>query len=231
MSLEPARRIFAAASRPLAGLGLILLVLLGFPVSTGAAAEPPAATAMRLEGDAGRTRFTADLSAAVGYSVYVLSNPYRVVIDLPQVVFSLPPETGQEATGLVRAYRFGPVDEGRARIVLDTDGPALIGKAALLQQEPGQPARLVVDLVRVEEQAFADKLAAGKTVKLPLDPVADWRIEAVHAEAGKYVFRMRDYEKPDEAPTTIHVEPKAEAIHIPEWQRTYVRCMGFQSRS
>lgn len=116
---------------------------------------------MRLEGDAGRTRFTADLSAAVGYSVYVLSNPYRVVIDLPQVVFSLPPETGQEATGLVRAYRFGPVDEGRARIVLDTDGPALIGKAALLQQEPGQPARLVVDLVRVEEQAFADKLAAA----------------------------------------------------------------------
>jgi N-acetylmuramoyl-L-alanine amidase len=161
MSLEPARRIFAAAARPLAGLGFIILILLGLPVWTGAAAEPPAATAMRLEGDAGRTRFTADLSAAVGYSVYVLSNPYRVVIDLPQVVFSLPPETGQEATGLVRAYRFGPVDEGRARIVLDTDGPALIGKAALLQQEPGQPARLVVDLVRVEEQAFADKLAAA----------------------------------------------------------------------
>jgi hypothetical protein len=86
-------------------------------------------------------------------------------------------------------------------------------------------------LSRWNSFALADKLAAGKTVKLPLDPIADWRIEAVHAEAGKYVLRMRDYEKPAEAPTTIHVEPKAEAIHIPEWQRTYVRCLGFQSRS
>ena len=67
--------------------------------------------------------------------------------------------------------------------------------------------------------------------KLPLDPIADWRIESVHAEAGKYVVRMREYDSEKALPETIHLEQKGQGIFIPEWKRTYVRCTGFQSRS
>jgi hypothetical protein len=79
--------------------------------------------------------------------------------------------------------------------------------------------------------AIGDKIAAKIPVKLPLDPIADWAIESVRAEAGKYVFRMRDYDDTKAVPETIHVEVKPTGIAIPEWKRTYVRCTGFQSRS
>lgn len=86
-------------------------------------------------------------------------------------------------------------------------------------------------LSRWNSFALADKLAAKKPVKLPVDPVSDWRIENARAEAGKYVFRMVDYDNAKALPETIHVEIKPSGISIPEWKRNYVRCTGFQSRS
>ena len=85
-------------------------------------------------------------------------------------------------------------------------------------------------LSRWNSFALADKLAEKKPVKLPLDPIADWKIETVRAEAGKYVFRMRDYDNAKALPETIHVEVKPSGISIPEWKRSYIRCTGFQSR-
>ncbi|NOT41953.1 MAG: hypothetical protein HOP13_15855 [Alphaproteobacteria bacterium] len=79
--------------------------------------------------------------------------------------------------------------------------------------------------------AIADKLAAKKPVKLQLDAVADWQIETARADGKKWVVRMRDYEDAKAVPETIHIETKSGGISIPEWQRTYVRCKGFQSRS
>lgn len=81
--------------------------------------------------------------------------------------------------------------------------------------------------------ALADKLAAKQTVKLPpLDPVANWKIESVHAEGAKYTFRMRDYDNAEAVPETIHVQVKSDGtVAIPEWRRTYIRCTKFQSRS
>lgn len=86
-------------------------------------------------------------------------------------------------------------------------------------------------LSRWNSFAIADKLAAKKPVKVPLDPVMNWRIDGVRAEGGKYIVAMRDYDDDKATPETIHVESKGNAISIPEWKRTYVRCKGFQSRS
>jgi hypothetical protein len=87
-------------------------------------------------------------------------------------------------------------------------------------------------LSRWNSFALADKLASNPKAKEPsVDPVANWRIERARKEGKKYVFRMRDYDKKDAPPETIHVEAKGASIVIPEWKRTYVRCKGFQSRS
>ncbi|MFM8747499.1 MAG: N-acetylmuramoyl-L-alanine amidase [Aestuariivirga sp.] len=158
MMFEPVRSRFAAARRVLGRLGLAAVMLAGGAAM--AAAESPVATAARITGDAGHTRFEADVSATVGFSVYALAEPYRVVIDLPQVAFDLPPGTGDSGQGLIRAFRYGPVGEGRARIVLDTEGPALIERASIGFPEPGKPARLTVDLVKTGADAFAAKLAS-----------------------------------------------------------------------
>lgn len=87
-------------------------------------------------------------------------------------------------------------------------------------------------LSRWNSFALADKMASGGKSKLPLDPVADWAITGARVEGGKYVFQIRDYDKPTAPVKTIHLEVKANGeFTVPEWKRSFVRCTGFQSRS
>ena len=65
-----------------------------------------------------------DFSRKVDLRAFTLADPYRVVIDLPQVTFSLPPNTGDNGRGLVKAFRFGLVMQGGSRIVMDVTNPA-----------------------------------------------------------------------------------------------------------
>lgn len=166
MRIVTALPVSLAAARLLACLGMVLLVLLGGQAVPSLAAGSPTAIAARVAGDEARTRFVADLTAPVGFTAYVLPDPYRVVIDLPSVAFQLPPESGRSAMGLVSAFRFGPLGEGRSRMVLDTRGPVLIEKSFLLEPEAGQPARIVVDLVSTGEEDFAARLKTDEPAAL-----------------------------------------------------------------
>src|SRR5689334_5832701 len=91
------------------GLGALFLALLTLGGATAASspgkADPVTAVAARVAGDESKTRFVADLTRPVSYSVYVLPNPYRVMIDLPDINFDLPPQAGGEPQGLVSGYR------------------------------------------------------------------------------------------------------------------------------
>jgi N-acetylmuramoyl-L-alanine amidase len=135
-------------------VSLLLAVALMLALAPGPAAAGAIATGARVGGDETRTRFVADLSQMVGYTVYVLPDPYRVVIDMSDVTFNLPPGIGQEARGLISQYRYGEVGTGKSRIVMDTTGPVLIEKSFLVEPKDGQPARIVVDLVKTSEEAF-----------------------------------------------------------------------------
>ena len=99
MRIITALPVTLAAARLLACLGIGLLVLLGGQRRPVEAAGSPTATAARVAGDESRTRFVADLTAPVGFTAYVLPDPYRVVIDLPAVAFELPPEAGRSTRG------------------------------------------------------------------------------------------------------------------------------------
>jgi N-acetylmuramoyl-L-alanine amidase len=125
--------------------------------SDPAKATPPIASVSeaRIAGDEARTRFVADLDRPVSYSVYVIDNPYRVVVDLPDVRFNMPPEIGDAGRGLIRAYRFGQLAPGKSRIVIDTTGPVLIEKSFVLNPENGQPARMIIDIVKTDQRTFA----------------------------------------------------------------------------
>ncbi|MFO0991958.1 MAG: N-acetylmuramoyl-L-alanine amidase [Hyphomicrobiales bacterium] len=119
-----------------------------------AIAETPKATGARVSGDTTRSRFVADLTAPVGYNVYVLANPYRVVIDMPEINFQLPPGIGEQVRGLIREYRYGKLDKGQSRFVLDVAGPVLIQKSFLITPQGDQPARIVVDIVPTDQATF-----------------------------------------------------------------------------
>ena len=63
---------------------------------------------------------------------FTLPDPYRVVIDIPQVNFQLPPKTGERGRGVIKAFRYGLVMQGGSRIVIDVTGPVRVAKAFVL---------------------------------------------------------------------------------------------------
>ena len=60
------------------------------PLVAPAADSPPVATDARLGGDESQTRFVMDLSRKIDLHAFTLADPYRVVLDIPQVTFALP---------------------------------------------------------------------------------------------------------------------------------------------
>ena len=128
-------------------------------------AAPDAAVAndARIGGDISRTRFVADLSSVVDFRVFALADPYRVIVDLPEVKFLMPSGVGAKGKGLVSAFRYGLFATGKSRIVIDVVEPVLIEKAFVRKPENGQPARLVIDLVRTSKEEF-DKQQNRQTV-------------------------------------------------------------------
>ena len=60
---------------------------------------PAIATDARLAGDDKQTRLVIDISHKIDMRAFALADPYRVVIEIPQVDFRLPPDTGEHGRG------------------------------------------------------------------------------------------------------------------------------------
>src|SRR3984957_16598137 len=117
----------------------------------------PVATDARLGGDESQTRFVMDFSRKIDLHAFTLADPYRVVIDIPQVIFRLPPKTGESGRGLIKALRFGLVMQGGSRLVFDLAKPVRIEKAFVVDATDSAPARLVLDLAPTDREAFLRK--------------------------------------------------------------------------
>jgi len=126
----------------------------------------PVASDARLAGDSKRTRFVLDLDKSVQFRAFALADPYRVVVDIPQVSFQLPPEAGVTGRGLIKAFRYGLVMPGGSRIVFDLTGPARIAKSYVLDAANDQPPRLVLELEEIDRTNFVQSLAVESRPQL-----------------------------------------------------------------
>jgi N-acetylmuramoyl-L-alanine amidase len=149
------------AANLLAVLCALLLALHGAAEPARAAAPQsravddfPRASQVRIGGNDAQTRFVMDFSDKIDIRAFTLAHPDRVVIDLPQVTFQLPPKTGQKGRGLIKAFRYGLIMRGGSRIVIDLAKPARIQKAFVLAPAKGQPGRLVLDLAATDRDSF-----------------------------------------------------------------------------
>jgi N-acetylmuramoyl-L-alanine amidase len=153
MVIQAVRLAFFGAL--IAGIGLAAAAL----AAPASADSFPVATDARLGGDDTQTRFVLDLSRKIDLHVFTLADPYRVVVDIPQVTFRLPPKTGETGRGLIKAFRFGLVMPGGSRIVFDAVKPVRVDKAFVVDPADGAPARLVLDLVATDRESFLRKIA------------------------------------------------------------------------
>jgi N-acetylmuramoyl-L-alanine amidase len=153
MVIQAVRLAFFGAL--IAGIGLAAAAL----AAPASADSFPVATDARLGGDDSQTRFVLDLSRKVDLHVFTLADPYRVVVDIPQVTFRLPPKAGETGRGLIKAFRFGLVMPGGSRIVFDAVKPVRVDKAFVVDPVDGAPARLVLDLAATDRESFLHKIA------------------------------------------------------------------------
>ena len=126
----------------------------------------PTASDARLAGDAKQTRFILDLDQSITFRAFALADPYRVVVDIPQVNFALAAGTGNAGRGLIKAFRYGLVMPGGSRIVFDLTGPAKVAKSYVLDAANGQPPRLVLEFEEVDRTTFVQSLAAENRPQL-----------------------------------------------------------------
>src|SRR5579872_6427407 len=99
------------------------------PATIPATESYPVATEVRLGGDDSQTRFVMDLSRKIELRAFTLADPYRVVIDIPEVTFQLAPKAGETGRGLIKAFRYGLMMPGGSRMVFDLAKPVRIEKA------------------------------------------------------------------------------------------------------
>lgn len=115
-----------------------------------------------LKGDSGGTTFLLALTSGVRAEIFTLANPYRVVVDLPDVAFELPDGTGHKGRGLVSAFRYGLLAEGKARVVIDTTGPVVIKKAGMTSKG-GSAVELAIELGPTSVQSFGAGTGGSQT--------------------------------------------------------------------
>ena len=111
------------------------------------------ASAMRLHDHDTHTRLVLELSEQIDFSLFRLADPYRVVIDLPELDWAVG-NTAPGAAGLIKSVRFGLFQTGNARIVIELGNPANIKNAFVLPATGGTPYRFVLDLEPMDKAKF-----------------------------------------------------------------------------
>ncbi|MEQ8604527.1 MAG: N-acetylmuramoyl-L-alanine amidase [Marivibrio sp.] len=121
----------------------------------GAPAGAQAITDVRSGVHEAQTRFVIELDSAQPFRAFVLTNPHRAVIDLPDVEWRGSPPHQQQGVGLIGNLRYGLFRPGISRVVIDLKGPATIAAAFPLDAGGGSGPRIVVDLKPDSGQAAA----------------------------------------------------------------------------
>ncbi|MDB5509946.1 MAG: N-acetylmuramoyl-L-alanine amidase [Hyphomicrobiales bacterium] len=194
-SCDTARRRAPVSSLARLALGLVLAALCGSPASAREeAGAPPVSTSAHIDLVLDQTRLVFDLSSPVEADAFVMVDPDRVIIDLPEVNFQLDPRAGQTqprtrgrrgapapkaTTGVISSYRFGLFAPGKSRIVIDLAKPARVVRA-ITEAGPDGRHRLQIDLAPIDAATF--RRTARATVRdLPVDRPAAAKPEATAA--------------------------------------------------
>jgi N-acetylmuramoyl-L-alanine amidase len=145
-----------------------------------------------------------DISAPVTPKAFVMADPNRVILDIPEAVFQLDPAIGQPKErplvrpaggraqmaakkpgdglvpeGAIASFRFGRLAPGKSRIVIDLVEPALIVRATSESDADGAN-RLILELARSDMAAF-NQAAKESIANMPVQKPA--RVEVDSAKS------------------------------------------------
>jgi N-acetylmuramoyl-L-alanine amidase len=140
------------------------------------------AVSVALASEATKTRLAITLSKAVEARAAVMERPDRVIVDLPEVNFQLPPDAGPRREGLVASYRYGLFAPGRSRLVIELAQPARVERLETTAAEADGTAVLTIELARVDRDAFRKAAAADARVAVAPPAPAPVAVAADHED-------------------------------------------------
>jgi len=108
----------------------------------------------RIAEHADRTRFVVELSDPVDMRTFTLSNPNRVVIDMPAVQWHLDGPPRPTGHGAIKSYRYGLFRPGNSRFVIDLNQPMTVSEPLVIPPENGMGYRVVIDLFPAAQPKF-----------------------------------------------------------------------------
>ncbi len=167
--------------------------------------KPPAGPApivmgARIGEHADLTRFVVEMSDPVAMRVFTLSNPNRVVIDMPAVQWHLDGAPRPTGLGAVKSYRYGLFRPGNSRFVIDLNTPMTVSDPRVLPPSGGYGYRVVIDLKPTTPDLFdrhagwpadlkareaaAEQLASLPPAPSPLPAAPEKRVIVIDAGHG-----------------------------------------------
>nr|WP_156901502.1 N-acetylmuramoyl-L-alanine amidase [Nisaea denitrificans] len=151
----------------------LLLILCGILGATPAAmAIDGTVEDIRIGQHPDKIRFVMDLSRPLDFKVFSLADPYRVIVDLPEVTFSRDAHPENRRPKAIKGFRFGLFRPGTSRVVIDTAQPYSIAAAFSLPAKGNQSPRIVLDLKPTTRAAFltesAKSVAAAQAARRPI---------------------------------------------------------------
>ncbi len=92
-------------------------------------------------------RIVVDLGRKVPFEQRTVDNPPRLVLDLPDVSWQLPRQRGKRSFRFIQGFRFGQLQDGISRLVVDIDRPFMIEKVFELPPNDTSGHRIVTDVL------------------------------------------------------------------------------------
>lgn len=154
----------------------------------------PVADALMVEDDGEDARLVFSVSQPLTAHAFILANPDRLIIDLPETLFQIDPKQGEanrrrqtasghafgKGQGLVGPVRFGLLAPGRSRIVIELNQPVRLITLASGPDASRGKNELTIELKKTDAASFLQSAQAMRPNRL-----AQTRTES--AEAGSEV--------------------------------------------
>lgn len=108
-----------------------------------------------LAGDGKRARLSIDFDRKIAARLRFSDEPQRVVIELSPSAFRIGKPLDAERSPLIGGVTFDQSDTALSRIILDLDAPVEVSYQTVTKIGSSERRRLIVDLARSSERAFA----------------------------------------------------------------------------
>ena len=128
---------------------------------------------IRIADTGNQTRVVLDLDRTTDHKLFTLSDPHRVVVDLPAGILTAQAALFPDGQGLVSGIRGANRSDGSTRIVLDVEQPVR-PRSFVIGPDGEHGHRLVVDLLPLDQpvvvKTMPDALGSDRDLVIAVDP-------------------------------------------------------------